>query len=99
MQSLPFKLLSMEIDPRLKIWGWRNLAGKVERCGEFIWWRYLRKVCGRRSSNWFDNMVGWKLGEGGPTSFWFDKWCGEDCLVTSLIRVFQKDEMICNMGT
>jgi hypothetical protein len=55
-----------------------------------------------KDSTWFKNAIGKKVGNVDSTSFWNEKWIGDQTLRQRFPRLFgislQKDELICNMG-
>jgi hypothetical protein len=64
------------------------------------WWRDLCLI--EKDSDWFDNAIKKKIGNGNATSFWNEHWIGDHPLRHKFPRLYgislQKDEVIGNLG-
>jgi hypothetical protein len=71
----------------------------VTRLGSY-WWKDLCLL--DKDSNWSCNAIGKKVGDGASTSFWNEKWIGEQTLRQRFPRLFgislQKFDSINDMG-
>jgi hypothetical protein len=71
----------------------------VTRLGSY-WWKDLCLL--DKDSNWSCNAIGKKVGDGASTSFWNEKWIGEQTLRQRFPRLFgislQKVDSINDMG-
>ena len=88
-----------------KYLGWQGLRDCGRKSNKFIWWRDIKKVCGREDDIWFDEMVEWKIRDGSHTRFWKDRWSGSvsERLQHKFVRLFhnskQKEECVEKMDT
>ena len=58
--------------------GWRGLEREENVHNSSLWWRNLNDSCGRENeSEWFDEMVSWKLGKGDKILFRSEVWLGD----------------------
>jgi hypothetical protein len=84
----------------------RDVMGKrrlgesdVSRTGS-SWWRDICLL--DKDSDWFNNAVGKKVGNGNATSFWNEIWVGTQSLRERFPRLYgislQKEEVIGNVG-
>jgi hypothetical protein len=84
----------------------RDVLGKknlgeidITRMGS-TWWRDLCLI--DKDSGWFTNAINKRVGVGNSTSFWNERWIGDQTLRQLFPRLFgislQKDDLICNMG-
>jgi hypothetical protein len=79
---------------------WRNVKYAS------LWWKDLCSLGRMRSSDecdWCGEIMSKKLGDGGGTRFWLDKWVGPKPLCDLFPRLFsvstQPDKLIKEMGT
>ncbi|XP_057447160.1 uncharacterized protein LOC130738983 [Lotus japonicus] len=63
-----------------------------------IWWKDLFSICFESgSSNWFDESICRRLGDGSSTLFWYIDWCGHGVLKDKFPRLFSlsKQQQAC----
>ncbi|GKV14573.1 hypothetical protein SLEP1_g25427 [Rubroshorea leprosula] len=60
------------------------------RGGGSIWWRDIQNlnVGDRGNAGWLMEGFRIKLGEGEGVSFWWNEWCGENCLANKFPRLY-----------
>jgi len=63
------------------------------------WWKDLGIICeANKESNWFDQRIRWKIGNGSRIKFWEDWWVGEQTLKEKFPRLYGvsvlKDKMV-----
>ncbi|GKU98577.1 hypothetical protein SLEP1_g11563 [Rubroshorea leprosula] len=58
--------------------------------GGSIWWRDIQNLNAGDGGNvgWLTEGFRIKVGEGNGVSFWWDKWCGENCLGNKFPRLY-----------
>jgi len=66
------------------------------------WWKDLGKLCEVSGvSNWFDQSIRWKLGNGSRIKFWEDSWMGDRMLKDKFRRLYEvsdtKDFLVCDL--
>ncbi|GAU42248.1 hypothetical protein TSUD_327260 [Trifolium subterraneum] len=63
-----------------------------------LWWRDIGSLGTNLETNWFSQQVVKKIGNGRLTSFWKDKWFGDNSLLDRFPRLFsvstQKDASV-----
>lgn len=58
-----------------KYGSWKSLDNQNEHNIESWWRRYIRKVCGKgTSNNWFNNNITWSRGDEDHIRFWKHNW-------------------------
>jgi len=70
-----------------------EVGGTIAEEGRFnsVWWNNLINVkngAGVGSGSWFDDNVGWEIGDGAQTLFWWDPWIDGLVLKNSFNRLF-----------
>jgi len=81
---------------------WRDMRVTMEDKKSYFWWRDLSKIChDGNETNWFDNRIRWKLGNGKRIRLWEDKWIGELPLIQEFPRLkllsLNADSVVCEV--
>ncbi|GKV42304.1 hypothetical protein SLEP1_g49718 [Rubroshorea leprosula] len=68
---------------------WMSWVRDGRRTGS-LWWRDIQSLNVREdgSEGWLTEGFRIKIGEGKGVSFWWDEWCGEDCLANIYPRLY-----------